>query len=71
MTTALAGGQLVLVLTGEDLANAPDPQELITLLQRRMLDQVKGQVLALAKSQQQRPKNIKTGKTINKRNAPK
>jgi hypothetical protein len=45
LTAALAGGQLVLVVTGEDLASACDPPSLITLLQRRMLDLVKGQVL--------------------------
>lgn len=44
---ALAEGQLVLVITGDDLANACDPPSLIALLQRQMLDLVKGQVLQI------------------------
>ena len=45
VTTALASGQLELVITGNDLANACEPQQLVALLQRRMLDQVKGRFL--------------------------
>jgi hypothetical protein len=52
VAAALLGGQLVLVLTGDDLANARDTQGLIALLRRRMLDQVKGQVPAIAASSQ-------------------
>lgn len=47
VTRALADGQLVLVMTGDDLAAAYDPDRLVALLRRRMLDQVKGQVLAM------------------------
>jgi hypothetical protein len=50
VATALAGGQLVLVVTGDDLANACDTGGLVTLLRRRMIDQVKGQVLAISSS---------------------
>jgi hypothetical protein len=50
VAAALLGGQLVLVVTGDDLANASNTAGLITLLRRRMLDQVKGQVLAIAGS---------------------
>jgi hypothetical protein len=50
VTTALAGGQLVLVMTGTDLEEAFEPANLVALLRRRMLDQVKGQVLAIERS---------------------
>lgn len=50
VTAALAGGQLVLVVTGEDLEAAEDPAHLVALLRRRMLDQVRGQILALERS---------------------
>lgn len=46
VTASLIEGQLVLVITGDDLINACDPDALVALLQRRMLDQVKGQILS-------------------------
>ncbi len=55
VTRALADGQLVLVLTGEDLVKAGDSAGLVALLRRRMLDQVKGQVLALEAAESPRP----------------
>ena len=55
VTTALAGGQLVLVLTGDDLINFGDPRALVALLQRRMLDQVKGQILSITAKDQSTP----------------
>ena len=46
VATALAGGQLVLVVTGDDLMAACETGGIIALLRRRMLDQVKRQVIA-------------------------
>lgn len=47
VAAAMAGGQTVLVITGADLAALQDPGEVVRLLRRRMLDQVRGQTLAL------------------------
>lgn len=55
LTTALTDGQLVLVITGKDLANASHPSNLIALLQRRMLDLVKGQVLRIGATSERPP----------------
>lgn len=50
VATALAGGQLVLVVTGEDLVEACEAGGIVPLLRRRMLDQVKQQVLAASRA---------------------
>lgn len=55
IATALAGGQLVLVITGDDLRDACGPADLVALLQRRMLDQVKSQILAIERAAEGRP----------------
>lgn len=47
LASAMAGGQTVLVLTGADLEAISQPVDLMRLLRRRMLDQVRGQVLAI------------------------
>jgi Restriction endonuclease len=44
---AMADGQTVLVVTGADLEAITDAADLVTLLRRRMLDQVRGQVVAI------------------------
>jgi hypothetical protein len=56
VATALASGQLVLVITGEDLRKACGPAGLVALLQRRMLDQVKSQILAIDRPAEGRSK---------------
>jgi hypothetical protein len=67
LTAALAGGQLVLVITGDDLAGACDSPSLIALLQRRMLDQVKGQVLRIGTTRQRTNSRSVAGRTGAKR----
>lgn len=47
VAAAMAGGQTVLVITGADLAALQDSAEIVRVLRRRMLDQVRGQTLAL------------------------
>ena len=47
LSSALAGGQTVLVVTGADLEAIDTPGALVRTLRRRMLDQVRGQVLAI------------------------
>jgi Restriction endonuclease len=47
VTTAMAAGQTVLVVTEADLRTLNKTTDLVALLKRRMLDQVKGQILAL------------------------
>jgi hypothetical protein len=47
LASAMAGGQTVLVITGADLEAVNTPADLVRLLRRRMLDQVRGQVLAI------------------------
>mgnify|MGYP001179682895 CR=1 FL=1 len=66
VATALAGGQLVLVISGNDLKEAHDPSSLVGLLQRRMLDQVKGQVLAIERSAQSTNRKIRSKKRSEK-----
>ena len=55
VATALASGQLVLVVTGEDLRKACRPADLVTLSQRRMLDHVKSQILAVERAGEGQP----------------
>ena len=74
VTTALAGGQLVLVVTGDDLVNCCDGASLVALLRRRMLDQVRAQVLAIGASAQRvsnkgRSKKNKKGQRRSRRKA--
>ena len=47
LASAMAGRRTVLVITGADLEAIDSPADLARLLRRRMLDQVKGQVLAI------------------------
>ena len=54
LASAMAGGQTVLVVTGADLETVDSPADLIRLLRRRMLDQVRGQVLAIEGSRRGR-----------------
>jgi hypothetical protein len=53
LAAAMAGGQTVLVVTGADLDAIDGSADLVPLLRRRMLDQVKGQVLAIESQQRQ------------------
>jgi hypothetical protein len=57
LASAMAGGQTVLVVTGADLKTADSPADLVRLLRRRMLDQVKGQVLAIESSRHRGKRN--------------
>jgi hypothetical protein len=54
LASAMAGGQTVLVVTGNDLETIDSPADLVRLLRRRMLDQVRGQVLAIEGSRRRR-----------------
>jgi hypothetical protein len=54
LASAMAGGQTVLVVTGTDLETIDSPADLVRLLRRRMLDQVRGQVLAIEGSRRRR-----------------
>jgi hypothetical protein len=47
VATAMAAGQTVLVVTGEDLMKLTSGADLIRLLRRRLTDQVRDQVLAV------------------------
>ncbi|RVD41227.1 hypothetical protein EN858_16215 [Mesorhizobium sp. M4B.F.Ca.ET.215.01.1.1] len=46
LTAAMIEGQTVLILTGEDLLDIGSGEDLVKLLQRRLMDQVKSQVAA-------------------------
>ncbi|WP_193369331.1 restriction endonuclease [Pelagibius marinus] len=46
VTTAMAEGQTVLIVTGEDLLGIASGDDLVKLLKRRLMDQVKSQVSA-------------------------
>jgi hypothetical protein len=54
VASAMAGGQTVLIVTGADLEVITAPADITRLLRRRMLDQVKGQVLAIEGSLRRR-----------------
>lgn len=47
VATAMADGQTVLILTGEDLQAVSSGEELVSILRRRLLDQVRSQVAAV------------------------
>jgi hypothetical protein len=57
LAAAMAGGQTVLVITGADLETLDAPTDLIRVLQRRMLNQVKGQVLAIESEARRRTRS--------------
>jgi hypothetical protein len=57
LASAMAGGQTVLVVTGADLQAISTPADLVRLLRQRMLDQVKGQVLAIEGSRRRRTRH--------------
>ncbi len=47
VASAMAAGQTVLIITGADLETIGSGEELVALLRRRLLDQVKSQVAAV------------------------
>jgi hypothetical protein len=57
LASAMADGQTVLVVTGADLETIDSPADLIQLLRRRLLDQVRGQVLAIEGSRRRSKRN--------------
>jgi hypothetical protein len=58
VATAMANGQTVLVITGEDIESLASGADLVRLLRRRLSDQVRDQVLAV---------EAKTNKRITRR----
>jgi len=54
LAAAMAGGQTDLVITGNDLETIESSADLVRLLRRRMLDQVRRQVLAIEGSRRRR-----------------
>jgi hypothetical protein len=47
VASAMADGQTVLIITGEDLQGVASGEDLVAMLRRRLLDQVKSQVAAV------------------------
>jgi hypothetical protein len=47
VASAMADGQTVLIITGEDLLSVTSGEDLVAILRRRLLDQVRSQVAAV------------------------
>lgn len=65
VAAAMADGQTVLLITGDDLARLTCGADLVRLLQRRLIDQVRDQVLA-APRKAAKPRSTKKAKATAK-----